>query len=390
MPLVACPGCKTRYKVPTTAAGKRTKCRKCGKTFQVPTAAATAKPTPPKKETTPIDLDDVFSNLSALASGEALGVAPITPASSTTAAGGYSVELAARQAGVVTAVAADVEPPGFMTTGVSYVRYLAAIGKSLVFLRKPGNILTFIMLWLLLAAREMMQMACYIAPLVSGPYFFGAGAFIITGWYMAFKMTLVTWAAGGDDELPPLAAEDGFWDGVIIPFFRMLATYVFALLPFVIYLITLQRSIYSAYYASESDFGLGGTPVPAMVSIVILLALLLLGCFIWPMMVLVVSCGESVKALFQLDLILATIFKTLPAYLLTVIAVYITFVGQLVTTAYIATRLGQPIIWSQDWTAILVIPSLLVGVRLFFDIVAMRAIGYYYCYFKHKFAWSWG
>ena len=33
---------------------------------------------------------------------------------------------------------------------------------------------------------------------------------------------------------------------------------------------------------------------------------------------------------------------------------------------------------------------LVVGISLYFEIVAMRVIGLYYHHFKHRFAWDWG
>jgi hypothetical protein len=272
----------------------------------------------------------------------------------------------------------------------AYGRYFAAIAQSLVFLRKPGNIVTFVIVWLLLAMREVMQTAMSLAPsYIVGAFLFMA-SFVITGWYMAFRMNLALWAAGEEEELPGLAVEEGWWDGVLVPFFRMLAVYVFAFLPCGLFLWTLSIRMSAAVAASPGLLGPVGSPVPGASAIVVLVLLAALGLFIWPMLVLVVSCGNSIKGMFRLDLIGETILKSLPAYLLTVLGVYVAFGAQVGITALIWAQLGQTTSWYDDWVAIFGLPALLVGVNLYFDIVSMRAIGYYYCCFKHKFAWSWG
>jgi len=122
---------------------------------------------------------------------------------------------------------------------------------------------------------------------------------------------------------------------------------------------------------------------------VALLLATLAGICAWPIMVLVVSCGRSVLGLLRLDLMLLTIVRSLPAYVLTLLAVYLAFgikiaIAVLVSAAEAEREIGV------NWGAIFVLPVLLVGVGLLFDVIAMRAIGNYYRCFKNKFAWSWG
>jgi hypothetical protein len=237
--------------------------------------------------------------------------------------------------------------------------------------------------------REVMQTALSIAPFLVLP-FVGSGALLITGWYMAFKMNLVAWAAGEEEELPGLVADEGWWDGVVVPFFRLLTTYIFAFLPAGIYFILLSHRVASAVAASAAGLAPGTNALPGPTALLVLVLLSLLGLFAWPIMVLTVSCGGSVAALFRLDLLGETILKSLPAYILTVLAVYLTFGVQLFITTLIWANVDQSKNWWDDWAVIFVVPMLLVSVSLYFDIVAMRAIGYYYACFKHKFAWSWG
>ena len=391
MSVAVCPGCRARYKVPETAAGKRTTCKKCGQAFRiaapVPCAVATkAAAAPPPAEPQP-----VFIELEALAQGEAISL-PRHAGEANGRAGpggpgggefGTAVLLPA-----TLAYAATQQPSG--GGAAAYLHYFAAVGRSLVFLRKPGNILTFMIVWVMLAISQVLQTATAVVPSYSVMIFFGVGSIIITGWYMAFKMNLVAWAAGEEEELPGLAVEDGWWDGILIPFFRMLAAYVFALLPAGLFLAIVMVRMARAAAANIDAVLIGANPVPGSAAAVVLTVMAAIGLFIWPMLVLAVSCGGSVAALFRLDLIGETVLKSLPAYLLTVLTVYISFAVQVGITALIWTQVSDTSSQRENWLLMFLLPTLLMGVNLFCDIIAMRAIGSYYAHFKHKFAWSWG
>ena len=390
MPVTTCPGCQARYNVPATAVNKRTTCKKCGQAFRISLAAPTAKKAKRPAERAPAEPQVGLSDLDALAAGEAVDAPEQPPMArpqltSADRAGSGAAGIQAMRAPSPYVDATD-EP---VIGAAAYARYLAAVGRSFFFLRKPKGVLTFVFLWVLLAARELMQTAGTVVPMYMMSGFFWLGVLIISGWYMAFKISLVTWAAGDEEELPPLAAEGGFWDGVMVPFLFMLATYVFAAAPAVIFLGILNGRMAAAVVTTP---GLLGTavPVPGSLAVLTLIALALIGGFVWPMMVLIVSCGGSILALFRLDLIAETIVKSLPAYLLTVLAVYAAIGGQIAATMLIWSYAGDSEDWFKDWTTIILLPTLLVGVTLYFDVVAMRAVGYYYCHFKHKFAWSWG
>ena len=51
---------------------------------------------------------------------------------------------------------------------------------------------------------------------------------------------------------------------------------------------------------------------------------------------------------------------------------------------WVAGRLGMAVTGRTLWTV------LATGVGLYFEIVALRAIGLYYHHYKDRFAWSWG
>jgi hypothetical protein len=76
----------------------------------------------------------------------------------------------------------------------------------------------------------------------------------------------------------------------------------------------------------------------------------------------------------RVDLIFATMIKTFPIYLLTVAIVF--------GTAFIVPAL-------EDLPGGLIGRVLVIGISLYGEIIALRAIGLYYHHFKHRFAWSW-
>jgi hypothetical protein len=395
MPLAACPACQARYKVPDSATGKRTTCRKCGESFRIPAMGEASESrhgadrarvrASTRTEGAGIGLDD----FEALTQGRLIERAPSVGAADQGDAGGAADRVSFLAGGPPSsALAAGSESDEYY--GLGYFNYLRAVGQSLLFFRRPSAIAVFAFLWVLLAMREVMQAGASIAPSYLGGGIASIGAFIIWGWYMSFQMRLVQFAAGGDKELPALNAEEDIWDGVIIPSFQMLVTNVLVLLPAGFYVMILTYRMTAAVASSPGALFSGASPVPSTSAVVVLIILSLAGLFMWPMMVLVVSCGSSVAALFQLDLILATVLKSFPAYLLSVIAVYASFGVRVAITLFVWNNVVPTTSWRDQWTNIILLPALFSGIDLFFNILAMRAIGYYYCCFKDKFAWSWG
>ncbi len=383
MSLAVCPGCRARYNVPATAAGKRTTCKKCGVAFRIPLEAAppVAVP-PPEPPSSGADLG--LGDLEALASGQAIAVersAEVTAPSAAVgpvadrALGGGSVAVAGPRGG-----RAHHDPEVS-----AYGHYIADVMQSLLFIRKPKNIVLFITLWLMLVVREFLQTAAGMTGYLLLP-FVGTAWLVLSGWYMAFQMNLVTWAAGGEEELPSLAAEDGWWDGIVLPFFRLLTTYVVALLPALIYWMVLVSRIVAAYVTNPG----AGSAVPADTTMAILVILVLFGMCAWPMMVLVVSVGGSVRGLLQLDLIIETVIKSLPAYLLTVAAVYLTLGLRGLVWALVWSKMSDKVDWKSDWASLVLLPAVFIAVNLYFEIAALRAVGLYYRHFKQRFAWDWG
>lgn len=392
---VACPACHARYKLPEAVAGKRTACKKCGQLMRIPVprTGAPATQSPPRQPgqvehfEPPIELSD----LDALAGGEAVEMPrPAAQAHTPVPHGSSGTRSASSGVAASPVYAAEHSPPA--TDVGAYAHYLTAVAKTLLFFRRPGNLITVILLWMLLALRELMQSmrtASAWTGIMSGALL-GLAAFVISGWYMAFRLNVVVSAAGEEEELPGFGVEEGWWDGVVIPFRQMLCTYILVLVPIVVFAIILCARISIAATQNTAVLLTGATPTPGGSALAALVLLSLGALFIWPMMVLVVACGGGIFAMFRLDLIFATIAKSLPAYLMTVLMVYIACGVQAVLTAFVWVRVSSLTNWRDDWMAVLILPSLFVGIYLYFDIVAMRAIGFYYACFKHRFAWSWG
>lgn len=382
---VTCPNCSTRYRVPETARGKRITCKKCGKPFRIAGAAPQAESRKPQPVPPGADSQFGLSDLEALATGE---VVETWSASSA----GHPPRTSAAIGAATVPLPYVATPPGY--DGVEegegsggYLRYLASFGQSFAFIRSSDSLATFAVIWFLLALRELMMTAFALMPC----FFFAIcalGILAVTGWYMAFQMNVVAWAAGNETNLPPPVSDTSWWDGVFVPAFRMCATYMLASWPAMFFMIVLGARVGAA--SASAGAPAQGTPTPGPSAVAVLVLLMLLGGFMWPMMVLVVSCGGSVGALFRLDLIFETVFKSFPAYLLTVVAVYVAFGVRYFVSQAVGSAVGSNATLQDDWAVMVVVPALFVGVAAYFDVIAMQAIGYYYRDFKDRFAWSWG
>lgn len=377
MPVVSCPGCRTRYRVPESVAGKRTTCKRCGQPFRIPAPRAEEAGVlslAPEESRSSLG----FGDLSALDSGEA--VAPPVHARAAPSRNDLHVivgggSLLSEQ----TALAANPEA----VTGEGYAAFVGAVLRSVICLAKPRYLVTFVLLWAMFALQ--LRLPLLVSPLGCIGLIGSLGlSLLITAWYLSFMMGVVQHAAAGEDELPSLNPEEGIWDGVLRPAFRMFATQLCCGLPPLIYFFVLVSQLAGAVTPGALAAGL--IPTPAAASVVVLILLIAMGVFVWPILVLVVSCGESVAGLFRLDLIIETIVRSFPAYLLTLIAVYAAVAANLFLASVALDGLSP----GSSRGSILGVTIALTGLKLFLDIFGMRAIGLYYCCFKDKFAWSWG
>ena len=375
MPLVQCPACNARYNVPDSVAGKRARCKKCGATFKIPE-------TPPDSgRLTLTGLDTP--------SGE-MPVARVPEAPPPEA-----LQYARAEPGPSTGLPDEGLRQGAAPTR-GYGPYFGSLARSLIFPANPRNLITFLALLILLTfGRGLLNAAAS-----TGICFFILGtlllALIIESWYVAFQLNTVLSGAAGENDLPSLSFSEGWFDDVIRPFFRMIATYVMARLPATIFLVLLatSRPISGAELTVKTLFFLFGDftlllEQPGLQTQLIAGVLLLGGFFLWPMFVLIVAVG-SVGGLVRIDLMVITIVKSLPVYLITVIIVFAAQAIGLVSTV-VSTLVGFGAANDEMGLGVLLlVPLLSTLVSLYFTIVAMCMIGFYYHHFKHKFAWSWG
>lgn len=208
--------------------------------------------------------------------------------------------------------------------------------------------------------------------------------FIIFAWYCAFRLNTVIEAAEGEPDLPRMTLTDGFVDDGLFPLLRWIGSWAIVLLPAITHLSFGVSSLTAGQVVVAGSGGIGaliatvGDVAPAF------LTLLGVGLFLWPMVVLCISIG-GFSTLGRPNLILATIFRTFPAYILTVALVF----GTVALSWFVATATQGAGTTGKPGDAV-VKAVFLVGLVLYLDIVAMRSIGLYYHHFKNRFAWDWG
>lgn len=194
--------------------------------------------------------------------------------------------------------------------------------------------------------------------------------FIITGWFYSLYLSVVTETASGSRDMPGIKMEEGFMEDIFKPFFKFTGAMVLPFLPASLLLIT------TAISGSQST-AIG----------VNLLLLMLAGAFVWPVCVLMFAF-DALAMLVRVDLIFATIYRTILAYL--GLWLMLILVGSLTLLPLFAVLLD-----AAGWSVPL--PELPefggMGGACFFRIldiylmiVAMRMIGLYYLHFKKRFA----
>jgi len=360
MPFIRCPACNARYKVPETAGGQRARCAKCGKNFRIP---AFPPPPPPEEELR-------LTSLDALSEGETIPIQAPPPVPSV---GDSTVLEAVLVNETATYAASDHVDEGPATAG-AYGDYLRALMRSLAFPVRGGDLAAFAIVWVLLMLGE-----------VAGAWIGRIGgivSLVVQAWYMAFQLNIVLGAAGGEEELPTLTITEGWWDDLVVPLFKMATASIFALAPLFVFLVGADAFAAGVPASGGTWAWLQSLP-PATLSVAGALALA--GYFVWPMLVLVVAVG-SFGGLVRADLIARTIVRSFPAYLLTVVTVYLSRGLQFGAMIALAILSAQ----SAGTGSGLLLGALLKAVELYCTIIAMRAIGLYYHHFKHRFAWSWG
>lgn len=363
MPKVQC-SCGAKYRFDGAAVGKKARCRKCGEVFTVPDE---------DREVGPIALADV----------------PLAEEAAAAAARASEAQgLLSRKEARFDARPQDYGPaaasPPLPVPGRHARRYFNAVLWTLLFPTEANNLATLIIIWIMLSLKLLLGFAGCLGLI---------GVFIIDGWFAAFCLNTVLSAANGEENLPSVIATDGWLDGIVIPLIKFIVARTLVVVPVVVYLVflTLAEDLDAGLGVSDYILGavrygdyswllddlLGGG------RLAVAGFLLLFGLFLWPMFLLVVAVG-GFAALLRVDLMLATIVRSLPGYLCTVALVLLS-TGLVIAFNYLAGLSKAPGLSS----GFLVFVAT-TGLVAYADIVTMRVIGLYYHHFKHRFAWSWG
>ena len=368
MPVITCPKCQAQYKVAESAAGRRAKCKKCGQSFVIPA---------PEQPAAPPETGLGRSDFEALAAGEAQAVPDPVVATPNAATG-------AARVGTPGGFGASAGP-----AAAGYAGYFNALGRTLTFPGQRDNLVTYLWVCLFLGIGTG-------AGFVFGMCFGWVIALIVAGWYMAFQFGVVLEAADGKDELPDLNYFSGLLTELLMPFLQMAAASIASLLPAIVafIVVSVQQGRDALDVTGEAlglltgrygvILGLGSPESQILVG-----ALLVVGVFLWPMFILVVAVG-GLPGLVRLDLIGATILRSLPAYCIVVGVVYVSQALEYVSILMLAGLGGRVLLAGGRIPLLLLLPVAIVLVRVYVSVVAMRAIGRYYHHFKQRFAWSWG
>lgn len=347
MPKHTC-DCGARYSFPDSAVGKRAKCQKCG---QVLTLG--------EDNEGPITVAPEFGLADEAAAAVERRRVDETSRHESEPVPGVPPR-------VVIERASEEEPRSSSSTG-----YFTNLLSTVLFVRKPQNVIMFLFLWGMLSFQAILLSAAGCLGLI--------GSIIIIGWYCAYRFSVIEDAAAGEGDLPGFNPEGGLYEGILLPLVKWIASWLVVLIPafvvlFVVGVTGAGLAIFDELRVLMTD-GLGGMVQGlAAGGAIAAVALALLGMFIWPLLVLCVALG-GFATVSRVDLMVVTIVKTFPVYLLTVAIVFGTsFILPMIEFAP-GGLLGT---------------ALIVGIELYLEIVALRAIGLYYHHFKDRFAWSWG
>ncbi|MHC5035592.1 MAG: zinc ribbon domain-containing protein [Planctomycetota bacterium] len=354
--------CGAKYRFPDSALGRRVKCKKCGVVFKL-----TGKE---DDGTIPIADEGLMGEMATAA--ERFTAAPASPRDSASSGqfgpGGSTMHLPSLESfGGHGDVVVDraVAPSG----------YLRDLYTTLLFPAGLGNLVTFMFVWgMLFFSSAVLSFAGPIGLI---------GQFIILGWYCAYRFSVIAQAASGEPDLPALTLSEGSFEGIVLAILRWLGSWIVVLLPAYICMVVM---LYLGISRGLTPMVLlsGGVAAAAQNADVFAVALLMFASILaWPMVVLCVALG-GFASLVRVDLIVVTLFKTLPMYILTAMFVF----GAKLLGTYLAFKLPQSY---TSGIAVYFMGHLMVaGVGLYFEIVALRVIGLYYHHFKHRFAWDWG
>ena len=191
---------------------------------------------------------------------------------------------------------------------------------------------------------------------------------VVDAWIASVLMNVVIDAASGSDDFHGARTDAGWWDGYGAPAMWMLLSLALAQSPTIVYYILVRMG-----WIHESPLLLWMWTVG--------------GVFFWPMFMLLMSL-ESASLVFRIDLILLTVVRTLPAYLVIWLTLLVPSLA--VAAAIFGVGLIEEQLTSRSASHIValwyVLRILEQVVTIYLAIVAMRCIGLYYLHFKRRFA----
>ncbi len=374
MPSYKCK-CGAKYKLPETSIGKKAKCKHCNLVFVVKDDKQAA---PKQIESDPNDLfADIEAAVSRSKTETATERVTVDPYAAMTAAYGPAVVTATPSA-----------PSKATKTPSVATGYGHALLRALQFPFSIHNGIVFMIIWFILAVQGTILPRAGCVGLLA--------IIIISGWYCTFCFDIVGEAAANRDDLPKISFDQGFMDDIIIPFFSWIGSWLVVLAPAIIYLTVKAAGILSdpanASIIASGDFGALADELED--GQVVFYVLFYGGIAMWPMVILCVALG-GFSTIGRIDLLMLTIVKTLPVYLLTAGIFLATEYTSGLLQEYLKGTIVMPkaagaTSFMDIFGIVMLWIALARGVELYFTVVALKAIGAYYYYFKDKFAWSWG
>ncbi len=363
MPETSCPQCRQKYRLPDSFAGKKAKCKKCGKIF----AVASLQPEPPDDVGFGL-FDEIDAATQRAKAKKAIPAASPIP---------DDLSDLSRAASIRAPLTADPEPANAATP---MSRFLKDVVWTFLFPTSAKNLIAFVFAWILFG---------FLFSVVSFAPCVGAVAwFILLGWYCSYLFNCMETAAGGEEDLPTITLSGGWVEDILLPLARWIGSWVVVLAPAGIVLLASSGSLTEDQIDDMFDGGPLDIVRALLRDVPAAGALLLAGLFFWPLVVLCVSFG-GFATLLRIDLILATVFRTFSAYVATALLV----LGLPLLVEYLVSDLVVPALTKAAGLTGLFTGAalgLFAIIDLYSDLVAMRTIGHYYHHFKKRFAWEWG
>ncbi|HCO23563.1 MAG TPA: hypothetical protein DIT97_11075, partial [Gimesia maris] len=281
---ISCGICGKNYKVQDEAAGKKLRCKECGETIKIPEPEAEFG-----------DGDDFSKLLDDAVEEEAKA---------------RTIRRPVRKP-MVKAEKYDGDEDGPVTAKKEN-NYTQDLVQTFLFLLDPGNLFTFVLICMLLFAKDIILPFAAILGLI--------GQLIILGWYSNYRFSVIYESATGRKELPELSPEEGFF----FPMLQWIATWFMVHFPAMLFLayavnfegfLLLKILMIGVDHEALTDLLTGG-------QIAILISLYSAGLFFWPILALCVAVG-GFETVLRIDLMLLTILKSFAAYFFTAGAMFV-------------------------------------------------------------------